>query len=241
MKLSLDADLKNEKMDTISATTFADNGNKINITNINLLSPTSKRALSLSPLGENMDSDVRSAMAGAINYTGKSKIAYSPIYKYQVDYDSDNALFNFTLANGGNDSSDFNPAVLSNNVSAQLGAQTVQLNSYTEAFRNMDMFMLLPQADRLAYKYKNKYAAGIDNILEYDNHIDTYQREGGWFRPYTTFENVPLKHGPKVHNTAYGSYFGYDSSLMELSHGWDGAWGIYAGYNGSHQSYRQGI
>ena len=67
--------------------------------------------------------------------------------------------------------------------------------------------------------------------------MSTYQNNTGWFRPYTTFENIPLKNGPKVSNVTYGSFFGYDSALHELGKGWDGTLGVYAGYTGSHQSF----
>ena len=33
-------------------------------------------------------------------------------------------------------------------------------------------------------------------------------------------------------------YMGGESELYELGNGWDGIWGLYAGYNGSHQAYR---
>jgi outer membrane autotransporter protein len=67
--------------------------------------------------------------------------------------------------------------------------------------------------------------------------MSIHENKAGWFRPYATFENVPLRRGPKVSNVAYGSFFGAESELYDLVHGWDGMWGLYAGYNGSHQAY----
>ena len=175
------------------------------------------------------------SLAESIIYSG-GDVAYGNIYKYTVAYDKDNAVLNFGLKSSGNTLSDFNPAVAVKPI-IQSGAQSVQLDSYTEAFRNMDMFMLMPENERLAYKYRNKYAS-LESDLVYDPTMSTYQNNTGWFRPYTTFENVPLKNGPKVSNTSYGTYFGYDTSLLELGKGWDGTFGIYAGYNGSHQTFK---
>ena len=235
MNLQLDADLANETIDTISANSFNVNNKQINITNINLLSPTTKETLSLSPLSNDMDATTRQNIANAIQYTGGEAV-YSPIYKYTVEYDPTTANLNFGLKPYSAPIENFNPAVITKPV-AQNGAQNVQLDSYTEAFRNMDMFMLMPENERLAYKYRNKYAALTDDLV-YDPTMSTYQNNTAWFRPYTTFENVPLKNGPKVSNVSYGSYFGYDSSLTELGKGWDGTLGVYAGYNGSHQTFQ---
>ena len=121
-------------------------------------------------------------------------------------------------------------------VAAQMGGYLVQLNSYDEAFRNMDMYMLMPKKERQALKMRNKYAAQGSNLV-FDPINSKYDSKAGWFRPYTTFEKVPLNNGPKVSNVAYGSFFGDESEMYDLGHGWDGMWGVYAGYNGSHQSY----
>ena len=238
MDLSLDADLANETMDTISANSFTSNGNQIDIKNINLLSASDKKSISLSPLATDMDATTRQNMAESIIYSG-GDVAYGDIYKYAVEYDKSNAMLNFGLQGGKKNPTnlnDFAPSVATKPI-AQSGAQNVQMDSYTEAFRNMDMFMLMPENERLAYKYRNKYAS-LDSDLVYDPTMSTYQNNTAWFRPYTTFENVPLKNGPKVSNVSYGTYFGYDSSLHELGKGWDGTLGVYAGYNGSHQTFQ---
>ena len=88
MNLSLDADLFEEKMDTISADSFISNGNSINISNINLLSATDKKELSLSPLSTEMDSSLRQTMAESIIYSG-GDVAYGNIVGSNIY----NALF----------------------------------------------------------------------------------------------------------------------------------------------------
>ncbi len=141
-----------------------------------------------------------------------------------------------SYAPAGNTYHDFNPAVMAAPVAAQIGGYLTQLNSYDEAFRNMDMYMLLTKKQRQAIKNANKYAAADANLVY--NPINTpYSDKALWARPYGIFENVELKRGPKVSNVAWGSFFGGDSELMELGNGWDGMFSVYAGYNGSHQAY----
>lgn len=111
-----------------------------------------------------------------------------------------------------------------------------QLNSYDDAFANMDMLMLLPRQQREAMRHKNKFASTSELI--FTPTLLPEEDKGGWFRPFTTFEKVNLSHGPRVSNTAYGSLMGVDSEIKELSHGFDGVFTLYAGYNGSQQSYR---
>ena len=242
MDLRLDADLAALKMDTITATTFTNtNGNNINISNINVLSATNQKSFSISSLGEGMDSTLKNALAGAIQYTG-SDIAYGSIYKYAASYDPTTAMFNFGLAGGGGgeitpEYDSFNPAVMAAPVAAQLGGYLNQLNAYDNAFRNMDMYMLMTKEQRQAMKFRNKYASIANNNIIFDPTVSQYENKAGWFRPYGTFENVSLNNGPKVSNVAYGTYFGAESELYELGHGWDGMWGLYGGYNGSHQVY----
>ena len=239
LDLRLDGNFAQQQIDTITANSFTDNGNHINISNILITEPTTEKSFSISPLGTGMDDSVRTALAGAIQYTG-GEIAYSPIYKYTASYDPDSAMLKFGLVGGGGGGStgyeSFNPAIMASPVAAQLGGYLVQLNSYDNAFRNMDMYMLMTKEQRQAMKLRNRYAS-TDRNLVYDPVISQYENKAGWFRPFATFENVHLDNGPRVSNVAYGSYFGADSELYDLGHGWDGMWSVYAGYNGSHQAY----
>ncbi len=239
MDLRLDANLADKTMDTITASGFNNtNGHNINISNILITEPTTEKSFSISPLGTGMDDSVRSALAGAIQYTG-GDIAYSPIYKYSASYDPATAMMNFGLYGGGGDTpgyESFNPAIMASPVAAQLGGYLVQLNAYDNAFRNMDMYMLMTKEQRQAMKMRNRYATTNKDIV-FDPTVTMYENKAGWFRPYATFENVSLNNGPKVSNVAYGSFFGAESELYDLGHGWDGMWGVYGGYNGSHQAY----
>ena len=237
LNLALDGSFADKELDTITANSFTNNGgHSINISNILLSTPTKDMAFSISPLGSGMNDTVSTALAGAIQYTG-GEIVYSPIYKYSAKYDPETALLNFNRVGGGGYDS-YNPGVFAGAVAAQLGGYLTQLNSYDEAFRNMDMYMLMTQEQRQAMKMRNKYAAAsADSNIVFDPTITQYENKAGWFRPYATFEKVDLKGGPTVSNVAYGSFFGAESEMYDLGHGWDGIWGVYGGYNGSHQAY----
>ena len=237
LDLRLDGNFAQNQLDTISANKFNANGNNINISDILILEPTTEKSFSISPIGTGMDDSVRSALAGAIQYTG-GDIAYSPIYKYSASYDPATAMMNFGLYGGGGGGGydSFNPEVFAAPVAAQLGGYLVQLNAYDNAFRNMDMYMLMTKEQRQAMKMRNRYATTNKDIV-FDPTVTMYENKAGWFRPYATFENVSLNNGPKVSNVAYGSFFGAESELYDLGHGWDGMWGVYGGYNGSHQAY----
>ena len=235
LNLKLEGNFANQTLDTITVNNFEANGKNINISNILITEPTTVTSFSISPVGEDMNEDLRNAVAGAIQYTG-GDITYSPIYKYTASYDPTTAMFNFGLAGGGGYNS-YNPSVLAAPVAAQFGGYLNQLNSYDNAFRNMDMYMLLTKEDRLLMKNRNKYASAANDNIVFDPTVSQYENKSGWFRPYATFESVSLNNGPKVSNVAYGSYFGGESELYDLGRGWDGMWGVYGGYNGSHQAY----
>ena len=117
--------------------------------------------------------------------------------------------------------SDAISAQVASPVGAQMGGYLTQLNSYDQAFMNMDMFMLSNKKDREAQKEASK-------INEHGSI---------WATPFGSFGTVPVHNGPNVSNTMYGVYVGGDSSLKDLGNGWEGMYGAYAGWNGSRQGY----
>jgi len=240
LKLALDTNFQAKKLDTITANSFASNGNNIKISDIKILKPTTETKFSLTPLGEGMDPSVKQDLAKAIIYEGEELID-SPIYLYSAEYDPENAVINFTRSgsdtvNGSISYNDFNKSVFAGEVAAKVGGYLNQLNSYNQAFDNMDTFMLMTSKEREALKMQNQYAI-TEGPMSYAYEASLVENGQMWFKPYATYEKVSLKHGPKVENTSYGSFFGGDSKLYRMKHGFDGMWGLYAGYNGSHQNY----
>lgn len=223
VNLAVDVDLKNEIMDRISASSVNGSG-MIKINQFNLLSDANKSKLSLNFANDKLKDYVSTDIT---SIEGK-------IFKYDVEYDNKTGCFNF--AGGGGNSDGYSPSVLPTPIAAQLQGALVQLISYDEAFRNMDSYMLMPLSVRRAMKYKNRYAISSSDYV-YDDSKDMYDNTSGWVRAQTVFEKVPLKHGPKVGNVAYSTYLGAESELYSVGKGWDVMWGLYAGYNGSHQHY----
>ena len=153
---------------------------------------------------------------------------YTPIRKMDGIID-ENGMMTFAPAGSGYDS--FNPAIVSSAVGAQLGGYLTQLNAYNQAFHNMDTYMLMTKSQRKAMKMASKMACSACAVG------NPHKGASMWSNPYTSFEKVNLDGGPKVSNFGYGMFFGGESDLQDLGNGWDGVFGAYVGYNGSHQSY----
>lgn len=227
INLGLDINLANATGDLISAKQVT-GGEKLNIFKLNQNGniPTAS-------------SITIQAIDPANNLAAKTQLGVSsittPILKYDVNYDNTTGNLLFS-GGGGPTSKGYNPGVLASPIAAQIGGYSTQLNSYSTAFENMDMVMLMPRAQRLAFLFKNKFAAADSNLVFTPTMIPE-EKQGGWIRPYCTFENVPLKNGPTVSNVMYGSLVGGDSPIRKLKHGFDGVFTGYMGYNGSHQVY----
>ena len=229
-KLYLDVDLANSKADTITVNNIA-KGSTGNF----ILGENSLNVVSDALVEDLQVQIIKGAVADKVILEEAARVAMGPIQKYDVNYM--NGMLMFAGQGGSNPTYDqVNPAVLASPVAAQLGGYLVQLQSYDEAFRNMDMYMLLTKEQRYVMKMRNRYALE-GGVAKYDSRYSRYDNAAGWFRPYATFENVPLNNGPKVSNVAYGSFFGGDSKLYDLGRGWDGMFSVYVGYNGSHQAY----
>lgn len=236
MDLAVDVDLANKTMDRLTVDSFdaaassqntksKDIGNyKINVSEMNLLSDANEKQTSILFADETLKDNVS---------TSVSEVAYSPIYKYDVAYDKLNGSFLFTRSEKNN----FNPAVLAAPVAAQVGGYLNQLHSYDEAFADMDLYMSNAQKERRSSANKRIIGCCECGKMVYYSVNNFCNDRKLWVRPYATFENVSLKNGPKVSNTAYGAYMGGESKVYSLGNGWDGMLGAYLGYNGSRQKY----
>ena len=228
--IAIDADLANAVSDKITATTASTiTDKKLIVSSINLLSD----AKTESTKTQLIDSSIADNVSVRLDATK----AYTPIYQYDITYDGVGNLNFAGGPSGGN--SNFNPAVVATPVAAQSGAFVNQVNSYNQAFQNMDYTMLMPRAQRMAIKNANKYAlleGGADKT-KLQGLVYEEKYAGAWFQPYASIEKVNFSNGPKVNNTSYGSLFGGDSKYIELKRGWEAVYSGYAGYNGSTQSY----
>jgi outer membrane autotransporter protein len=124
----------------------------------------------------------------------------------------------------GDEYEDFNPAVMVAPVAAQMGGYLAQLQSYDEAFNNLDTSMLSEQTN-------------LEGMSSGDETISTLNKGNVWIKPYSGNEKVGLKNGPKVSNDAYGVFAGQDSPIAYIGNGWNGILRGYVGYNSSRQKY----
>lgn len=241
MEAQIDVDLKNKTTDRFvfdNQNDVTTNGNKVEIIKVNLLNPNTalthdKYEIPFASSKYNSENLVRNVEANI------DRNLLTPVYKYRMTYEDNGTEGNIALNRsntGGYE--DYNPAVYTGAVAAQAGGYLNQINSYETAFSNMDMITSMPKSIRNAMKLRNKYATSEANLITYNPNQFSQEGKGLWVRPYATFEKVNMKNGPKVKNTGYGSYIGGDTKLLEIGRNWDGVFSLYAGYNGSHQSYQ---
>lgn len=234
---TVDVDLYNVKMDRITSENYeyiSKNAN-LNVNMLNLLNDAKEDKTVILYADKEFANNVK--------YTGKNPVAYSPIWKYDVSYDvHDDDLGYFTFLRGASgDYNSYNPSILPAPVATQAGGYTTQMQTFEYAFKHSDAFMALPSPMRMAIINGDKYASsGITDVSDsgvFSPLVTSLDISGIWIKPYTTFENVPLKNGPKVSNISYGTLVGYDSNMKHLRNGWHRVLTGYLGYNGASQRY----
>ena len=231
--ISVDADLANKSMDRITADNYnVKDGAKLNVNNIVLLSDSTEDVTNIQFADD--------GLAANVAYTGASPIAYSPIWKYDVSYNPDDGFFSFARGSAG-DSGSYNPSVLASPVATQTGAYITQLQTFNYAFQHADSFMNIPYMERLSIINSGRYALSptgdATDVGTFSPLLLKDDDAGFWVKPYASFENVPLKNGPKVSNINYGTLVGYDSKLTSVGNGFERVLTGYIGYNGASQRY----
>ena len=213
-----DVNLNNNTMDRINADNFSGSG-VLFVPNLAIQGVPQAEYITI-PFADSVLKDYVSYNATTL---------HTPIYNYNVSYDSSDG--NFDFIRGGFDSSIYTPAV-----AAQLAGYLTQIDTYKNVFANLDMVMIAPPDSRNSLKFHNKTAL-LGSGVPYSPFLMPEQRNGVWIKPYTTFENVPLKNGPRVSNVSYGTLLGVESGLQKMKKGWYNIYGGYASYNGSHQTF----
>ena len=243
-----DVDLEKQTMDRFTANSYGEHNGNLHVVGMNMLSdaPDNRDITEIYFAQQGLKDNVVNGVEETP--TSYQTTAYTPIYKYNVMYDNreDAGYFLFTkgdkiltpgggTTDTGNSSDAFNPAVLSTPVASQAGAYVAQHATFNYAFQHADTFMPLPSTERFALRNANKYAiTGYSNLKFADN---DFHNKAIWVRPYTSFESISLKNGPKVDTITYGTLIGGDSDFKELRNGWGTIFTGYVGYNGSSQSY----
>ena len=231
LRMQVDADLANAQMDKLTATSASIGAKgRIEVSKINLLSPTTQKQLNLL-FTSNKD------LASVVNYTGEGQIAYSPIYKYNTSYvQKGDGKGYFSFVTPGNSYNDFNPSVMASSVTAIVTGYQNQMQSLHDGFYHMDRYMKYSDSYRLAAENQNKVAS-LAPVTDLDINKIPETSKAMWTLPYSTFERVNLKGGVKVDNIAYGMTYGGDSDMFDIGHGFKGVWSGFFGYNGNHMNY----
>lgn len=257
-----DVDLANEQMDRITATNYGTHQGNLNVVGMNLLSDSTKDVTEIYFAEDGLKDNVVNGMPANRGYNLPSSAQttfYTPIYKYNAIYDNrdDGGYFMFakgdkiltpnggggtTVTPTGNPSDAYNPAVLAPSVASQAGANATMNQTFNYAFQNSDNFMTIPYLERVAIKTSNRYAlspTGDATDVGTFSPLFNAQNEtsSAWVKPYASFENIPLKNGPKVSNITYGTLVGFDTPIKSIRHGWDRTWTGYVGYNGASQRF----
>ena len=247
----VDVDLANSQMDRISAENYGRHQGNLIVSGMNLLSDSKNAKTEIFFAEAGIKDNVRNSSAEVPS--SYQTTAYTPIYKYNVNYDNreNGGYFLFDrMGASGNASDNYNPSVLTTPVAAQAGGQSVVNETVRFAFQHMDMFSQMPFSARIAYINQNRYAGvneGVNPLSasRYDVRTDTpkynsqfeYLDKGYWVKPFTSFETINLNNGPDVDAITYGTLVGFDSNFKELKRGWYNVQSIYGGYNGSQLSY----
>lgn len=242
LNMQVDADLANSTMDKLTASNaIVGTNGEINVTHINLISPTAQKTLTLQ-FTDNTN------LANAISYTKNTQIAYSPIYKYNVNYkaNEDGGYFTFTTPSASGQAggyNDFNPAVVANPIAVQTGTKATLNYTFSYAFQQSDTFTKMPAMDRFMAMNSNRFAindtrtnkGGTSTDFNQNIYVGCPYHENSavWFRPYAVFESIPFKNGPKVKTISYGTLIGFDTDFKHLKHGWHSVTSGYIGYNGA--------
>ena len=253
--IAVDVDLAKGEMDRFSANEYGEHKGNLNVIGMNLLSDANKEVTEIY-FAENGLKD--KVINGIKELPQKSyqTTAYTPIYKYNVKYDTttdygkgEGGYFLFTkgdkifTGNGGsttpsgNPSDAFNPSVLSAPVSSVAASQATINETFKYVFEHADSFTQMPSRVRQSKLNANKYALSTDFNHNLGSLCPEHNNKAGWFKPYVTFENMNLKQGPKVDAITYGSLVGFDTDFRELKHGWHSVGTGYIGYNGSQLNY----
>ena len=239
IKVNVDADLGAESMDRLPENTTITNGAMINVDKINLTSDAENQITTI-PFA--YDSFKGSVVYDPQQLSKETQVTqlFAPIYKYEVSYNPEDGMFTFVRGNGSS-AGDFNPAVVAPSVATQAGAYTTQMQTFNYAFHHADTFMNIPYLERITIINQNKYAlsptGNATDVGTFSPLLTKEQTAGFWVKPYASFENIPLKNGPKVSNINYGTLVGYDSPLTSVAKGWERVLTGYIGYNGASQRY----
>ena len=211
LKISVDADLQKEEMDTISTDGYYVDGQKrIKVNAINIISDTEKNSVELEFV---KTQEIREEVETITS-------ASSDLYKYNVKYNESTGNMTFTKTSIGN------PLAHAADILGLIGGSFSKMATINQAFVGMDTKI---KSKKQSYSKSSSklYASATNQIFASDNEI----QRGVWVRPYATNETMKLSGLDKdIETTIYGTIAGIDLPVSE-----DKMLAVYFGYNGSKQ------
>lgn len=234
-KVSVDVDLAGKSMDRFTADNYGTHSGNVVVAGINLLSDSIDDNTYIDFAEEGLRNNV-STQISEVNKNTQLTEAYTPIYKYGVEYMNNSGQFLFSRGDK-NSSDSYNPSILVTPVASQAGGQATITESFKYVFQHADSFTQLPSMERFTQLNANKYALNSDFSGVYSPLTNIMHNSGVWVRPYTALETIKLKNGPKVDTTTYGTIVGFDSNFREMKNGWHNVFTGYLGYTGATLNY----
>lgn len=210
LNLSVDADLKNKVMDTISANSYSGNG-KIYIKAINILQDATAEKTNISFTNSYV---LRSRIISSVTEIN------SKLYNYSIVYDqaTGNLIFN------ANNFSKINPIINESAIATSVGGFTLQSMLVEQVFSNLGSNLYcsnqVEDEDFL-------YSSDENQIFEENKSIEKML----WLRPFTLQEAIKLNNF-NIDNSLTGTLAGIDFPV-----GQDKQVSFYLGYAGSQQKY----
>lgn len=210
LSLSVDADLKNKAMDTISANSYSGTG-KIYIKAINILQDATAEKTNILFTNSYV---LRSRIISSVTEIN------SKLYNYSIVYDqaTGNLIFN------ANNFSKINPIVNESAIATSVGCFTLQSMLVEQVFSNLGSNLYcsnqVEDEDFL-------YSSDENQIFEENKSIEKML----WLRPFTLQETIKLNNF-NIDNSLTGTLAGIDFPV-----GQDKQLSFYIGYAGSQQKY----
>ena len=212
LNLSVDVDLINKQMDTITADNYDGTG-KININEINILTDTKQEKISIT-------FTTSTVLKGNITSVNT---ANSRVFKYDVEYNKNlgNLIFSLTK--------DINFTVIESQVANSVGGFVTQTTIFNQAFASMENIRSRILQVKNEIPVDSPIYASRANTIFFQK---TGRIESGlWLRPFYSQETINFDN-LSVDNTLTGTLAGLDLATGENS-----LVSLYLGYAGSEQKY----
>ncbi len=212
--LALDVDLENADMDRISANTVIKNAN-LNINHLILTSDS-----------DDVETEINfttSSLKDNVNYTGATSIAYSPVYIYNVGYDSASGNFTFTRGEAPKE----NPQV-----------QAPAIGSLTVATINSELYSkVLPDTSMGAITIEELEEDANVRVLNHPSGDYNQEHNFMWAKAFGADEKLDIENAPKVDAKFTGVIAGITARRVHENFAIDADYNVYTAYTDGHMEF----